>query len=300
MMGIKLTIFTPTYNRGNLLGAAFASLNRQTNKEFEWLIVDDGSIDDTKDIVKGFKEHNKSFPIRYYYKENGGKHRAINYAVSKANGKYFLILDSDDELLDNAVERILEWCTDIEKDFLYDKFAGVAGLRITRDGTVIGGLGNGRKIIDATNLQRIKLKLGGDKAEVYKLDLLKKYPFPAFKGEKFITEEVVWNKIAQDGYMLRWHIEPIYICDYLEGGLTKSLLNNEIKNFKGYTYAARQSVHIKPLVERILDIGKYNKVAEVKGVNKLKATELLNINPFAYCTSVFISDVYNTLKNILK
>lgn len=210
-MGVELTIFTPTYNRKNLLKGAYTSLKKRTNKNFEWLIVDDGSTDGTGDLVDSFIRQEREFPIRYFYKENGGKHRAINYAVKKAQGTYFIILDSDDELMDNAVQKISEWCCNIENDSSYDSFAGVAGLRITREGKVIGGSGDGkRKVIDATNLQRRKLKISGDKAEIYKLSILKGYPFPEFKGENFITEEVIWNKIAQDGYKIRWYTEPIY------------------------------------------------------------------------------------------
>ena len=103
-----LSIVTPTYNRAELLKNCFASLLAQTDKNFEWIIVDDGSTDDTQTIVSGFTP--ADFPIVYIKKENGGKHTALNASHPHIRGKYVLILDSDDTLTDTAVERVRqEW-----------------------------------------------------------------------------------------------------------------------------------------------------------------------------------------------
>ena len=102
-----ITIITPSYNRAYIIGKAYESLIAQTSKDFEWLIIDDGSKDNTKEVVEEFIKENK-IKIRYYYKENGGKHTALNLGIKKAKGDYILILDSDDRLTPNAVARVLE------------------------------------------------------------------------------------------------------------------------------------------------------------------------------------------------
>ena len=105
-MNIKITIFTPTYNRDYIIINLYKSLLIQTLKDFEWLIIDDGSTDNTELLVSSFIKDNK-INIRYIKQQNGGKHRAINKALEEAKGELFFIVDSDDQLVDNAIERIL-------------------------------------------------------------------------------------------------------------------------------------------------------------------------------------------------
>ncbi len=234
-----VTVFTPTYNRAQLLKKLYSSLLSQTCHDFEWLIIDDGSIDETESVCAGFIEAQNLFPIRYYKVENGGKHRAINKGVNLAQGEVFFIVDSDDYLADDAVEKIISWIKTLDNS---RKFAGVAGLRAYQGGSPIGGIGDGQSYVDATNLERRKLNLLGDKAEAYFTDVLVKYPFPEFEGENFLTEEVVWNKIAADGYYIRWFSDPIYYCEYLDGGLTKSGDAKYINNPQGVLYWAKRQV----------------------------------------------------------
>lgn len=211
------TIFTPTYNRKELLKRVYESLIIQTNNEFEWLIVDDGSSDGTEEYINSIiNEHNK-FVIIYKKKENGGKHRAINYGLGFANGEVFAIVDSDDYLTANAVEKIKEWFKTIIGD--EKKFAGVAGQKgysiVEAIGTTFDGL-----YVDAKNNERSSKKISGDKFEVYYTEILKKNKFPEFENEKFLTEVIVWNRIANQNYYIRWFNDIIYICEYLPQGLT--------------------------------------------------------------------------------
>ena len=118
-----VTVFTPTYNRGHLLGRLYESLKAQSDHRFEWLIVDDGSTDDTADIVAPWLAQ-KELPVTYIRTENGGKHRAINHGISIAHGEIFFIVDSDDWLAPNAIERIFYWENSIAGE---KNFAGVAG-----------------------------------------------------------------------------------------------------------------------------------------------------------------------------
>lgn len=216
------TVFTPTYNRGYILPTLYQSLKAQTEKDFEWLIVDDGSTDDTEFLVSKWMQGDQTFPIRYYKKKNGGKPRAINYGVSQATGQFFFIVDSDDSLLPNAIEKMHQWCMEIENA---PCFIGVGAAKGFPDGSYIKGVSpkvNKKGYVDATNLQRAYYDLDADMCEAYKTDVFKKYPMPAWPGEKFAPEQIALNEIALDGYLLRWHQDIIYLCDYLEDGLTKN------------------------------------------------------------------------------
>lgn len=227
-----ITVFTPTYNRGYILEKLYDSLKRQSCKDFEWIVVDDGSTDNTPFLFEQWKSEDSGFPIIYIKEKNGGKHRAINKGVQIAVGEAFFIVDSDDYLSDDAIAFVKYGFDQIAND---EEFAGISGLRYSyRDNSTMGGNPNFREYVDATNLEREKYHLLGDKAEVYKTDLLRRYPFPEYEGENFITEGVIWNSIALDGYKIRWFNKKIYYCDYLQDGLTKNLFEVYRKNPLGW------------------------------------------------------------------
>ena len=197
------TIFTPTYNRAYLLSKLYESLKSQSFKDFEWLIVDDGSTDGTRDMVDGWTNEGL-LNIRYYYQENGGKHRAINKGVPLASGEWFFIVDSDDYLPDNSLEIANKWMKSVENN---ESFAGVSGMRRIN--------GNVPKVnfevLDLSPL-RINEYIRVDKAEIFKTAILKKYPFPDIPGEKFCAEGLIWSRIGLR-YKLRYFNEVIYFCE---------------------------------------------------------------------------------------
>ena len=121
---MKITVFTPTYNRAYIIETLYRSLQRQSFRDFEWLIVDDGSSDNTEEVVARWQLEGNDFPIRYYKKENGGKCRAINYGVDRAQGKLFFNVDSDDYLTDDALEKVAAWVETLPRD---GSFCGVVG-----------------------------------------------------------------------------------------------------------------------------------------------------------------------------
>ena len=229
---MRITVFTPTYNRGYIIENLYKSLKRQTYKDFEWIVVDDGSTDNTEDLFKIFLQNDSEFSITYVKTENGGKHRAINKGLKIAKGELFFIVDSDDYLTDDALEKI-----DLVESTLSEvngKFGGICGAKGFSANQIVGSTYNGDGFLDITMLERPRYKINGDKAEVFYTDVLRKYPFPEFEGEKFLTECVVWDKIANDGYKLRFFNDIIYICDYLPDGLTASVNKNFHKSPKGY------------------------------------------------------------------
>lgn len=209
-----ITIFTPTYNRVHTLQRLYDSLCQQTCFEFEWLIVDDGSTDKTKELCSYF--YSDIFKIRYFRKENGGKHRAINYAVPLAKGEWFFIVDSDDYLKCDAVEILTKELDKIKDD---SHFCGVVGLRVYWDGKVIGSPCKYTQLDTDFLSYRIKYKIVGDRAEVVRTSVMKEFPFPEFIKEKFCTEALVWNRIARK-YIARYINAKIYYCEYLPGGLS--------------------------------------------------------------------------------
>ena len=230
-MANLITVFTPTYNRGGFLYDIFESLSQQTFKDFEWIIVDDGSTDNTKDMMDKIIADYHSFPIRYIYKKNGGKHTAINRGVKEAKGELFLILDSDDELPNNSLQDIWKEYKTIHFD---NSFAGVAGRMAHRNGTMIGG-GYNFSIIDATSIEmKYNYGLKGDACEVFRTDILKKYPFPEITEEKFVPEDLILNRISKQ-YKLRWFNKVIYYRDYLDGGLTDNIIKIRMKSPKAAT-----------------------------------------------------------------
>lgn len=276
MEEIFCTVFTPTYNREYILPKLYNSLKKQNIKDFEWIIIDDGSMDGTEELVKEWCSEKLDFPIVYKKVENGGKHRAINKAIQIARGKLFFIVDSDDYLTEDAIEKIKYYESTLQKN--KKKYAGVSGFRGYTKQDVIGKQLK-KDYIDALNSERKKYNLLGDKAEAYYTEILKKYPFPEIDGEKFIPESVVWNRIASDGYQLRWFRDIIYICNYLEDGLTKSTLQLYKKNPKGYLMFIQSEIkNTRPSYIRKLKYyyGYYIAVREIKTDEEI--TKDLGIN----------------------
>ena len=226
-----ITVFTPVYNRAYIINQLYQSLLHQNNYDFEWLLIDDGSTDNIAELVSRWIADTKDFEIRFYRQPNGGKHRAINKGVQLAKGDAFLIVDSDDYLTEDAIDTVNGYWTQIQDK---PEFAGVSGLRMHQNGQMIGGRPKFEEYVDATNLERAVYGLEGDKAEVYKTEILKSFPFPEFEGERFVTEAVVWNKIAYQGYKIRWFKKGIVICDYLEDGLTANGNRLFVQNPRGW------------------------------------------------------------------
>ena len=225
MVGRMITVFTPTYNRASLLSRLYDTLILQTYKNFEWIIVDDGSKDNTKEVVNSFVAERK-IDIHFVQQENGGKHRAINTGVRLAKGELFFILDSDDVLPDNALELVTETYQPIKHDF---SFAGVSGIDGTFDGRIIGS-GLPVDFLDCSSVDiRYKYHIAGDMKEVFRTSVMKEFPFPNIEGEKFCPEALVWNRIAQK-YKLRFFNKVIYKVEYQPEGLTSNIVKVRMKS----------------------------------------------------------------------
>lgn len=242
-----ITVFTPTYNRSQLLTRLYESLVKQTYRDFEWVIVDDGSSDNTAEVVNDWSA---DFPIRYYRKENGGKHTAINLGVEKADGELFFIADSDDLLPPRALELVSEQWQQVKHD---GSFGGVCGLDQLKEGGVIGGIPS-YDILDCTFLEYLwKFKMKNcDMKEVYRTSVLREFPFPEIPGEKFCPEELVWARIAQK-YKLRYFSKIIYIADYQEHGISANITRMRMQSpiLSMMMYAENVSYDILPFSRKV-------------------------------------------------
>lgn len=226
-MANLITVFTPTYNRGGFLYDIFESLSQQTFKDFEWIVVDDGSSDNTKDMMDKIIAGCHSFPIRYIYKENGGKHTAINVGVKLAKGELFFIVDSDDTLMDTALQTVVDEWNKVKDNA---QIGGVVGLDVnSRTGEIIGG-GLPQEVIDCDAMEiRYKYHVRGDLKEVFRTDVLREFPFPEIKGERFCPEQLVWFRIAQR-YKLRYVNKPIYRVEYQPDGITSGIVKARMES----------------------------------------------------------------------
>ena len=202
------TVFTPTYNRGAVLHRVYESLLDQTFRDFEWLVIDDGSTDDTKDRVARWARE-AWFPIRYFRQHNAGKHIAFNRAVREARGELFLVADSDDAFFPQTLERFRHhWLTIPERT--RNRFAGVTALCLDAYGRLVGDRFPVSPL-DADSLtMSYQYRVGGEKWGVQRTDVLRHFPFPELKGVKFIPESVVWHRIARH-YKTRFVNEALRI-----------------------------------------------------------------------------------------
>lgn len=242
-----LSIVTPTYNRSNLLKKCYESLLSQSEKNFEWIIIDDGSTDNTEDVVHGFKA---DFSIQYVKKENGGKHTALNESHKYIQGKYVLILDSDDYLVDTAAEKIKNAWSSYAEDEKIGIVIFLKGSSVEQPSCIAPDEG---VPVDIMRYKRICCH-SSDCCEVIRSELFKLYPFPVFENERFISEGALWNRVSFT-HKCVYINEVIYISEYLDGGLTKSGRKLRIHNPKGGMYTSNLNMNKKNYLKRRLKNG---------------------------------------------
>lgn len=283
-----VTVFTPTYNRKHTINRLYKSLINQSCKRFIWLIIDDGSSDSTDELISSFIKED-IITIKYIYKKNEGKHIAINLGVDMCDTELFFIVDSDDYLVKDAIKNIICFTNSIEDKNIY---CGIAGLKAYQDLKPIASIpiDDKKKYLDANHLEiTYKYNVKGDKAEVFFTNVLKKYKFPKFENENFLTECVVWNKMANDGYIIRWFNKIIYIAEYMNDGLTKNSKKLSLANPKGRMYQALINSQCNiPLKEKIrFKINYYRYGLHAKtGINKLIIRSIKNGSIIYFCVGL--------------
>lgn len=227
----RLTVFTPTYNRAHTLPRTYASLTCQDCKDFVWLIVDDGSTDDTRALVEAWQMQEHSFEIRYLYKENGGMHTAHNAAYEAIDTELNVCIDSDDCLAPGAVRNILSKWDSVQKD----KYAGIIGLDADFQGNLIG-TGFPAGMVETTLSDYYAAGGRGDKKLVYRTDVIRQYPpYPVFEGEKYVALAYKYRLIDQD-YKLVVLNEILCNVEYQQDGSSNTMWQQYLKNPKGFAF----------------------------------------------------------------
>lgn len=270
---MEVTIFTPTYNRAKYLKRLYNSLLNQTNKNFKWIIVDDGSIDNTEQLVRNFISE-KKLDIVYFKQKNKGKHIAHNKGVELCETELFLCVDSDDFLKKDAIDIILDTWKNKKDDKIY---TGIVALRGYEDGRVMGNRMpkelNDSTLSDLYNIHRKK----GETALIFKTSFLKSNFFPRFGEEKFLSEEVIYNKIDEIGNLIILD-KVFYIMEYLDDGMTRNYISLWKKSPQG--------------VIELLN-SRYKRIQKIKGIRKqlLSAKSILVLNAFCIDRKISFSDV---------
>ncbi|MBM6744349.1 glycosyltransferase family 2 protein [Drancourtella massiliensis] len=235
-----VTVLTPTYNRRDKIKVLYDSLCCQTSKNFEWLIVDDGSNDNTQGLIEQL-QFKSDFPIRYIYKNNGGKHTALNEGIRTIKNELTFIVDSDDFLTSDAIASIL----DIHRRYKNrSNLCGYAFLRSFPDGQINGmKFKKNEEIISYIEARINRNDTNADKAEVFFTRCLKEFPFPEYPGEKFLGEDLVWIRMARKYKMVHVN-KAIYVGNYIEDGLTTNRRKHNIASPIGCMHRAEE--FIKP------------------------------------------------------
>lgn len=221
-----ITILTPTYNRAHTLPVLFKSLKLQT-VPFEWIIVDDGSSDGTTNIINSFKSI-ATFPIIYTFQPNSGKHSALNSGIKLAKGKWIFIVDSDDALIADALNLVLDTSCTQPLDVL-----GFVFRRMYSDGNIIGKQVSSEIPMELTPTEA-SLLFSGDLAYIFRSKALLDNPFPIIQGEIFVPELYIWNQISDSGKIIYYPDRAIYITEYLDDGYSKNFKRNLKRNPQGF------------------------------------------------------------------
>lgn len=284
----RLTVFTPAYNREKLLKRLYDSLVNQTCKDFVWLIVDDGSTDNTRELIKNLKALNE-IEIEYIYRENGGKMRAHNDGVKNTKTPFFLCVDSDDYLVSDAVETLLK----VADNYNLEKESGLAGI-ISHKGASENKLLSGvefKKGIERSTLYNLYLNgFKGETTIMFLTKVIAKYPFPEIEGEKYVPEDYIYDKIDCDfEYIVFDKITTV--CELVSEGYTDSVIKLKKSNPKAFYLYYKQRALITPVsILKIKYLGFFVKYAKLTGENifDIKLNKLYVI--IGILASVFINE----------
>lgn len=231
-----LTVFTPTYNRAHTLPRTYESLCRQNCKDFIWLIIDDGSTDNTAELVRDWQCCDNGFDIQYIYKENGGLHTAYNTAIAALHTELAMCIDSDDWLTDEAIEKILfKWATDGNKDV-----AGIEALDCYANGEIIGDLLPNQKTINLIDLYVGKYRIkNGDRKPILRSSLYKMVaPMPTLNGEKNFNPHYMHLQISLKYDFLVMN-EPVCIVEYQSNGMSRNIFNQYLDSPNSFAQLRR-------------------------------------------------------------
>lgn len=274
---ILLTIFTPAFNRAHTLPRTYASLKRQDCKDFIWLIVDDGSSDDTRELVEGWIKTEKDFEIRYTYKENGGMHSAHNVAYRNIDTVLNTCIDSDDELADGAVRKILDKWNEVKDQ----GYAGIIALDVDMNTGKVIGKGFPENMKETTVSGYYEAGGSGDKKLIYRTEIINQYPeYPEFEGEKYLSLAYKYLLIDQD-YKMAVLDEAVCNVEYQTEGSSKTMLREYLNNPNGWAFwriiRMKHDKSFKRLVKDCIHYCSSARIGKIRGYIKDSPYPLLTI-----------------------
>ncbi|WP_313504619.1 glycosyltransferase family 2 protein [Kaistella carnis] len=286
----KLTIFTPTYNRANLLPRIYKSLCRQTSQDFLWLVIDDGSSDGTEHLIQKWQSENE-IEIHYHYKKNGGMHTGHNAAYELIETELNVCIDSDDYMPEDAVEKILTTWDKVEDK---TEYAGIIGLDANQDGEIIGTAIPSNLLKGTLHELYLEHKVTGDKKVILRTDIVKKYPaYPEYENEKLVPLGILYLMIGQD-YDLLYSNDIFCIVEYQPDGSSNSIFKQYRQSPRGFAYSRKiqikysnkltdQFKNYMHLISSSIFAGDLS--LAFKGVNPVKS---LAIYPFGLLMNLYI------------
>lgn len=286
---VTLTIFTPAYNRAHTIGRTYESLCRQTCKDFEWLVIDDGSTDNTRELVEGWISENR-IPIRYIHQQNQGMHGAHNTAYRNIATELNTCIDSDDYMPDDAVEKIITfWQTNGS-----DRYAGIVGLDVDDSHKQIIGTAFPEGVTETTLSGYYAAGGKGDKKLVYRTAIINSYPeYPIFEGERYVGLAYKYMLIDQD-YKLLTINAPLVIVDYQHDGSSASMYRQYWNNPKGFAFFRKTEMLLTPSKKRVIISCIHYVASSIIGRNHRFISEsprpilTLLVVPFGYAWYMYI------------
>ena len=271
----ELTVFTPTYNREKTLVNLYKSLCRQKYQNFIWLIIDDGSVDNTENIVKNWQEEGK-IKIQYIKQKNGGKYKAVNTGVKNCKTELFAFIDSDDYYLDNSLEIMMTEWENVKSN---QKVAAIVGRKQKTDGTIVGKSIDLNKTVINENKLTKKFGYIGDTCRVYRTKILKEHLYPEVE-DKFMPECVMFSPINNQ-YDIYFINTPLSVIEYLEEGYSKNrkkiLLNNPTGNWIALNTLIKSKQQIKLRIKNAISYVLWSWIHNIKNSFKKCNNKLLYI-----------------------
>lgn len=287
---IVITVFTPLYNRAQTIGKVYESLSQQTCYDFEWLVINDGSTDNSGEIMKDIiKNHNLPFPISYIYQENKGLTRTINEALNLANGILLFRLDSDDFALPNAIKDILHYYPLIKND---NTLCSITFLSLKSNGQINGMHPFNKVVRSSFSDYRDKYKAKGDRAEVMKLEIYRNFKYPEIVNEKFCPEGIIWNRLSNQ-YDAIYIPKAIYIKSDCDDSITANVYTYLRKNSKGVTLYYKEimcNIHFS-FSYRFKNAIKYYRYAPYAKASMIKGIPLSMLIALPFGFFVVICDI---------
>jgi glycosyltransferase involved in cell wall biosynthesis len=229
-MSLQFSVVTPTFQRAHTLSRVYESLVGQTGASFEWIVIDDGSTDDTASLVATWMAA-APFPVHYLHQANQGKPAAYAAGVARAHGEFTTVLDSDDWLEPTALSRLLALWDEIPVASR-STYSGITVLAADQDGLLLGTPFPEARLDSTFPMMLARGALVGDKWGFHRTEVLRAFPYPSFPGERFVPEGVVWNRITRH-YRMRFVNEVLLRKEYQADGLMSRILDIRLRSPRG-------------------------------------------------------------------